>query len=120
MNDLKVYPYFTNDSFIIIFTIQFTFKILTLHRELSVPFPSAREAEVVYQVLRVDEEPPRSEATKNLTLNNNILEVSFSGKEARKVRVALTSFFDNLLLVTETIEKFGPPEPTYSHYEANN
>ncbi|KAG5309711.1 LAGE3 protein, partial [Acromyrmex insinuator] len=88
--------------------------------ELSVPFPSAREAEVVYQVLRVDEEPPRSEATKNLTLNNNILEVSFSGKEARKIRVALTSFFDNLLLVTETIEKFGPPELTYSHYGANN
>ncbi|XP_018344688.1 PREDICTED: uncharacterized protein LOC108750019 [Trachymyrmex septentrionalis] len=88
--------------------------------ELSVPFPSAREAEVVYQVLRVDEEPPRSEVTKNLTLNNNILEVSFSGKEPKKVRVALTSFSDNLLLVTETIKKFGPPEPTYSHYGANN
>lgn len=76
MNDLKVYPYFTNDLFIIIFAIQFTtFKTLTLHRELSVPFPSAREADVVYQVLRVDKEPSRSEVTKNITLNNNILEV---------------------------------------------
>jgi len=76
MSDLKVYPYFTNDLFIIIFTIQFTiFKTLTLYRELSVSFPSAREAEIVYQVLRVDEEPPRSDATKKLTLNNNILEV---------------------------------------------
>ncbi|XP_018405070.1 PREDICTED: uncharacterized protein LOC108781565 [Cyphomyrmex costatus] len=91
-----------------------------LRIELSVPFPSAREAEVVYQVLRVDKEPPRSRITKNLTLNNNILEVSFSGKEARKVRVALTSFFDSLLLVTETIEKFGPPEPIYSHYGVDN
>ncbi|XP_011171937.1 EKC/KEOPS complex subunit LAGE3 [Solenopsis invicta] len=84
--------------------------------DLSVPFPSPREAEVVYQVLRVDKEPSRSEVTKKLELNNNILEVSFSGKEAKKIRVALTSFFDNLLLVTETIKQFGPPEPTYDHY----
>ncbi|XP_014477210.1 PREDICTED: EKC/KEOPS complex subunit LAGE3 [Dinoponera quadriceps] len=82
---------------------------------LSVPFPSAREAEVAYEVLRVDEEPSRSAVTKKLTLNNNILEVSFSGKEARKVRVGLTSFFDSLLLVTETIQQFGPPEPIYNH-----
>lgn len=81
-----------------------------LRVELSVPFPSAREAEVVYEVLRVDKEPSRSETTKKLTLNDNILEVSFSGKEARKMRVALTSFFDNLLLVTDTIEQFSPPE----------
>jgi len=55
---------------------QFTaFETLTLHREMSVPFPSAREAEVAYQVLRVDKEPSRSGVTKNLTLNNNILEV---------------------------------------------
>ncbi|XP_077281638.1 EKC/KEOPS complex subunit LAGE3-like isoform X2 [Temnothorax americanus] len=83
---------------------------------LSVPFPSAREAEVAYQVLRVDKEPSRSGVAKKLTLNDNILEVSYSGKEARKVRVALTSFFDNILLVTETIQRFGPPEPTYAHY----
>lgn len=87
-----------------------------LRVDLSVPFPSAREAEVAYQVLRVDKEPSRSEVTKKLTLNNNLLEVSFSGKEARKVRVGLTSFFDNLLLVVETIQQFGPPEPTYTHY----
>ncbi|XP_020296467.1 EKC/KEOPS complex subunit LAGE3 [Pseudomyrmex gracilis] len=83
---------------------------------LSIPFPSSREAEVAYQVLRVDKEPSRSGVNKKLTLNKNLLEFSFSGKEARKVRVGLTSFFDSLLLVTETMEKFGPPEPTYGHY----
>ncbi|XP_029668557.1 EKC/KEOPS complex subunit LAGE3 [Formica exsecta] len=88
--------------------------------DLSVPFPSAREAEVAYQVLRVDEEPPRSGVTKKLVLKNNILEVSFSGKEARKVRVGLGAFFDSLLLVTETIQQFGPPESTYSHYCETN
>ncbi|XP_011144053.1 EKC/KEOPS complex subunit LAGE3 [Harpegnathos saltator] len=83
---------------------------------LSVPFPTAREAEVAYKVLLVDKEPARGGVTKTLTLNDNILEILFIGKEARKVRVGLTSFFDNLLLVTETIQQFGPPEPTYNYY----
>ncbi|KAL6261025.1 hypothetical protein P5V15_008551 [Pogonomyrmex californicus] len=84
--------------------------------DLFIPFPTVREADVIYQVLRVDKEPSRSGVTKKLTLNNNFLEVSFSGKEARKVRVALTSFFEHLLLVTETIEQFGPPVLTYDYY----
>lgn len=41
---------------------------------------------------------------------------SISGTEARKVRVALTSFFDNLILVTEAMQLFGPPVPTYDYY----
>lgn len=85
--------------------------------DLSVSFPSRREAEIAYQVLRVDDEPPRSGVTKRLVLNNNILEVSFSGKEARKVRVGLGAFFDNLLLVTKTIQQFGSPELTYNYYQ---
>lgn len=83
---------------------------------LCIPFPNAKEAEVAYEVLRVDKEPSRGEVTKKLTLDNNCLEVSFSGKEARKVRVGLTSFFDSLLLVIETIQLFGPSELTYSHH----
>ncbi|XP_043260067.1 EKC/KEOPS complex subunit LAGE3 [Colletes gigas] len=83
---------------------------------LSIPFPSAREAEIAYQVLRVDKEPSRSSVSKNLTLDNDILQVSISGTEARKVRVALTSFFDSVILVTETIQQFGPPAPTYNYY----
>ncbi|XP_012217064.1 EKC/KEOPS complex subunit LAGE3 isoform X2 [Linepithema humile] len=84
--------------------------------DISVPFPSVREAEVVYQVLRVDKEP-RSGATKKITLNKNILEVSFSGTEIRKVRVALTSFFENLSLVIETIQRFGPPASSFNYYK---
>lgn len=38
------------------------------------------------------------------------------GKEARKVRVALTSLFDSLILVVETMQQFGPPVPTYNYY----
>lgn len=45
-----------------------------------------------------------------------VVHSNFSGTEARKVRVGLTSFFDALLLVTETIREFGPPEASYDHY----
>lgn len=83
---------------------------------LSIPFPSEREAEIAYQVLRVDQEPPRGGSTKNLVLKKNFLQVSITGTEARKVRVALTAFFDSLILVTETMQQFGPPEPSYDYY----
>ncbi|XP_076237172.1 EKC/KEOPS complex subunit LAGE3-like [Calliopsis andreniformis] len=87
-----------------------------LNVNLCIPFPSAREAEIAYQVLRVDKEPSRSSVSKSITLDNNLLQVLFSGSEARKVRVALTSFFDSLILVTETMQQFGPPVPTYNYY----
>ncbi|XP_011301232.1 EKC/KEOPS complex subunit LAGE3 isoform X2 [Fopius arisanus] len=74
------------------------------------------EAEIAYKVLSVDSEPRRSGIQKILVVDGNILNVKFSGEEARKVRVGLTSFFDSLTLVTQTMSEFGPPEPVYSHY----
>lgn len=84
--------------------------------KISVPFPSSREADIAYQVLKVDSEPKRSGVKKILSVDNNILQANFIGTEAKKVRVGLTSFFDNLTLVSETIKQFGPPEPSYSYY----
>lgn len=43
--------------------------------DLSIPFPSEREADVAYQTLRVDAEPSRSGVTKTLTLESNTLKV---------------------------------------------
>ncbi|XP_058800866.1 uncharacterized protein LOC131669762 [Phymastichus coffea] len=88
-----------------------------LEVNLNIPFPTEREADVAYQVLRVDSEPSRSGVTKTLTLESNIIKVTFTAKEARKIRVGLTSFFDSLLLVTRTIQIFGPPTATYDHYQ---
>ncbi|XP_017875330.1 EKC/KEOPS complex subunit LAGE3 [Ceratina calcarata] len=88
----------------------------TLSVNLSIPFPSKREAEIAYEVLRVDKEPSRGSVIKNLTVDNNLVHISISGTEARKVRVALTSFFDNLILVTETMQQFGPSAPSYDYY----
>ncbi|XP_071876050.1 EKC/KEOPS complex subunit Lage3-like [Bombus fervidus] len=88
----------------------------TFSVNLSIPFPSKREAEIAYQVLIVDKEPSRGSITKKLTLDNNLLQILICGTEARKVRVALTSFFDSLILVTETMQLLGPPVPTYNYY----
>ncbi|CAB0029314.1 unnamed protein product [Trichogramma brassicae] len=87
-----------------------------LNVDLSIPFPTPREADVAYQTLRVDSEPSRSGVVKTLNLESNFLKVNFTGTEARKVRVALTAFFDSLLLVTETMNEFGKPEASYDHY----
>ncbi|KAH0549323.1 uncharacterized protein LOC123261040 [Cotesia glomerata] len=84
--------------------------------KLSIPFPTARDAEIAYQVLRVDSEPKRSCVSKTLTVDNQILNVNFTGKEIRKIRVGLTSFFDSLTLVTETLKEFDSRELEYSYY----
>jgi hypothetical protein len=37
--------------------------------------------------------------------------------EARQLRVAVTSIMENVILLTETMERFGPPRSQeYSHY----
>ncbi|XP_074111435.1 EKC/KEOPS complex subunit LAGE3-like [Cotesia typhae] len=85
--------------------------------KLSIPFPTARDAEIAYQVLRVDlDEPKRSCVSKSLAVDNKILNVNFTGKEIRKIRVGLTSFFDSLTLVTETLKEFDSRELEYSYY----
>ncbi|XP_035723704.1 EKC/KEOPS complex subunit LAGE3-like isoform X1 [Vespa mandarinia] len=84
--------------------------------EFSIAFATTREADVVYQVLRVDKEPPRSGVIKKIEQKDNQLQISFSSTEVRKLRVGITSFFDSLTLVTETIQQFGPPESMYDYY----
>ncbi|XP_034942434.1 EKC/KEOPS complex subunit LAGE3 [Chelonus insularis] len=84
--------------------------------KISIQFPTARETDIAYQVLRVDAEPRRSGVTKTLELNDDILNVSFTGSEASKVRVGLTSFFDSLILLTETMKEFDGRAPVYDYY----
>ena len=47
--------------------------IRVLCSELRVPFGHEREAEVAYNTLRVDPEPPRSGVKKHLTVDKNVL-----------------------------------------------
>lgn len=84
---------------------------------LKIPFPSRREAEIAYDVLRIDNEPKRSFIEKSLKLQDNQLLVEFNGQHAKNVRVGVTSFFESLLLCCETLDQFGPPtSEKYEHY----
>lgn len=38
-----------------------------------IPFPSSRSAKLAYDVLSVDDEPPRSQVSKTLSLNDSYL-----------------------------------------------
>jgi len=73
------------------------------------PFHSAKEAEIAYNTLRVDKEPPRGGCVKSLSTDGAQLRVTFTASEPRKLRVAVNSFFDLMTLVVETIHQFGPP-----------
>lgn len=88
-----------------------------LNATISVPFPSIREADIAYQVLRVDPEPKRSGVKKNIQLEGNILKIGLCASKASELRVSLTSLMENLILLTETMEQFGPARSEeYSHY----
>lgn len=43
--------------------------------ELSVPFPSKRIAEIVYDVIRVDPEPKKSHVDKEISLNEEKIQM---------------------------------------------
>ncbi|XP_046374945.1 EKC/KEOPS complex subunit LAGE3-like [Haliotis cracherodii] len=77
--------------------------------DLKVPFPTPRQAEIAHGTLSVDEEPRRGGVRRTLSLKGNILNVMFEASEARKLRVSVNSFMDHLILVTQTLDMFGPP-----------
>lgn len=84
--------------------------------DLKIPFPSERHAEIAYDVLRIDAEPRRSAVTKTLKLDGQQILVNFSANQAKHVRVGVNSFFEALILCTETMDQFGPPAERYDHH----
>jgi len=77
---------------------------------VDVPFPSERQAEIVYKTLRVDPEPKRSLLTKKLTLDGAVLHAHFSCVEPATMRVSVGAFFDLLTLAVKTIQRFDTLE----------
>ncbi|ESO99803.1 hypothetical protein LOTGIDRAFT_205233 [Lottia gigantea] len=76
--------------------------------DLNVPFSSKREAEIAYGTLSVDKEPKRGGVKRVVSVDDRFLKVHFEAEEVRSLRVSINSFMDYLLLVIQTIEKFGP------------
>ena len=44
------------------------------NRKVAIAFPTVKEAEIAYEVLRVDKGPRRSDTTRNLVVNEKSLE----------------------------------------------
>ena len=73
---------------------------------MTVPFRTARHAEIAYDSLRVDPEPRRGGTKRRMEGEGALLRVRFTCAEAKTLRVSVNSFFDLLHLVNETIEQF--------------
>lgn len=83
---------------------------------IQIPFASEEEAEIAYHVLRVEKEPKRSHVEKELSVEGKVLSAKFSADSTRHIRVAVNGFYDNVLLINETIEFTGPPvSARYEH-----
>lgn len=86
---------------------------LPLELVLRVPFPSPKEAEIVYNSLRVDKDPKSQTATRSLRLEKEDLVVEIKARNAKHMRVSVSSLFDFILLSCHTIRRFAlPPEGT--------
>ncbi|KAG8447811.1 hypothetical protein GDO86_015062 [Hymenochirus boettgeri] len=79
-----------------------------LHFKLSVPFPDPREAQIAHNSLCPDAEPRKGGVSKTLNVIDNILYVNWQAEEARILRVSVSSFLEHLLLVLQTMDRFGP------------
>ncbi|XP_067951256.1 EKC/KEOPS complex subunit Lage3-like [Watersipora subatra] len=78
-----------------------------LTSNIRIPFFTERDAEIAYNTLRVDKEPPRGGCVKTMFVEGSTLEVHFTAADAKKLRVAVNSFLDTVTLVVETIQQFG-------------
>ena len=78
-----------------------------MEMKVSVPFATQRQAEIAYNSLRVETEPSRSKVSRIMSVEGANLVASFTACEARNLRVSVNSFFEHLVLVTETIRQFG-------------
>ncbi|XP_065894713.1 EKC/KEOPS complex subunit LAGE3-like [Dysidea avara] len=86
-----------------------------LHCDITIPFPSTAEATIAYNSLRVDPEPRRSVVSKLLSVNQRQLTANFTATEARLLRVAVGSFLDHLILVVDTMNRFGQTTSVTEH-----
>ncbi|KAF6019422.1 hypothetical protein EB796_022269 [Bugula neritina] len=78
-----------------------------LTANVCIPFFTDKDAEIAYNTLRVDKEPPRGGCVKTLSVEGKNLNISYTATDPKKLRVGINSFMDSLTLVIETIQMFG-------------
>jgi EKC/KEOPS complex subunit PCC1/LAGE3 len=77
-----------------------------LKAELKIPFATCEYAQIAFNTLSVDAEPRKDLIRKKLELNKEFLNVTWTAKESRILRVSINSFLDHLNSVLETIQLF--------------
>ncbi|XP_042903557.1 EKC/KEOPS complex subunit Lage3 isoform X2 [Parasteatoda tepidariorum] len=80
---------------------------LTANSHMEIPFATNKDAVIAYNSLRIDKEPLRGNVIKELEVQDKLLIVNISANDPKKLRSAVSSFMDFLILVINTIEKFG-------------
>lgn len=75
--------------------------------QCSVSFIDKEHAVIAYNTLSVDAEPRKNIVKRTLEVQGNKLCAHWTAKEARILRVSVTSFFENLRLIIDTIDQFA-------------
>ena len=75
--------------------------------EFTVPFGTSANATIAQTTMSVDKQPARSQTRQELLVDGSSLKIRLTSSSARNLRVAATSILDHVILVQNTIEKFG-------------
>ncbi|KAK7810078.1 hypothetical protein U0070_008265 [Myodes glareolus] len=76
---------------------------------LTVPFPTSLETEIACGSLAPDAEPHQELLGKELNVSGCVLEAHWVSEDSRLLRISIMNFLDQLSLVVNTIQRFGPP-----------
>jgi EKC/KEOPS complex subunit PCC1/LAGE3 len=80
--------------------------------KLQVKYATEELATVVMTALGVDEELQPDKVRREMKVEGQLLCITLTGVEARFLRASFNAFMDVMVLVTRTIEEFGPPKAT--------
>eukprot|EP00640_Fibrocapsa_japonica_P009992 CAMPEP_0113936828 /NCGR_PEP_ID=MMETSP1339-20121228/3610_1 /TAXON_ID=94617 /ORGANISM="Fibrocapsa japonica" /LENGTH=82 /DNA_ID=CAMNT_0000939389 /DNA_START=85 /DNA_END=333 /DNA_ORIENTATION=- /assembly_acc=CAM_ASM_000762 len=73
---------------------------------LKISYTSVDAAEIA-RVLTVDEELQPTKVTKNIVAEDQKLLVTFACTDPKILRVALSSFYDMIIVATKALQEFG-------------
>jgi tRNA threonylcarbamoyladenosine modification (KEOPS) complex Pcc1 subunit len=77
-----------------------------LTAQLTVPFSCEKHARIVYESLRVDQEPRKHLITRHIALDSTHLHFTWRAAESRILRVSLNSTLEHLDSILQTIQLF--------------
>jgi len=75
--------------------------------ELEVDYPRAEWAQIICNSLAVDKELHPNQVHKELSIHGNTLKIVFAAVDPRMLRTSVSSFYDFLILASETVDQFG-------------